>query len=230
MGTLPKQRHDDRSGATRSEPEGTVSRRAMLAGTVAATAAAAVVPIAGAAYAAGPDVSSSQDMMAFLLLSAALAGVHVATSGAGVQPDVNKDDYWIRIPASTRSMSRTTTSGGSTPTTRRRHSANCFRLPRTIVKSADRHHRCGERRRRRYQIPGPQHRPALVSRLVVRAGGSEKQRRHARNPRASTPRWSSRRRHTLRDWFGRSREPIRWATAICSSVIGRAIRTIRTIQ
>ena len=47
----------------------------MLAGTVAATAAAAVAPISGSAYAAGPDVSSPQDMMAFLLLSEALTGV-----------------------------------------------------------------------------------------------------------------------------------------------------------
>ena len=47
----------------------------MLAGTVATTAAAAVAPISGSAYAAGPDVNSQQDMMAFLLLSEALTGV-----------------------------------------------------------------------------------------------------------------------------------------------------------
>ncbi len=84
MRELPKQRHDDRSDATRLEPESFVSRRRMLAGTVATTAAAAVAPIAGAAYAAGPDVNSPQDMMAFLLLSAALAGVHVVNLSAGV--------------------------------------------------------------------------------------------------------------------------------------------------
>ncbi len=123
MGKLPKHRHDDRSGATRLEPEGTVSRRAMLAGTVAATAAAAVVPIAGAAYAAGPDVSSSQDMMAFLLLSAALAGVHVVNlapeftldskkdildQDPGVDPINVKNDYfrWINAHDSTSSFGK----------------------------------------------------------------------------------------------------------------------------
>ena len=75
MGTLPKDRRNDRPGATHSEHDGSFSRRAMLAGTVAATAAAAVAPISGSAYAAGPDVSSPQDMMAFLLLSEALTGV-----------------------------------------------------------------------------------------------------------------------------------------------------------
>ena len=75
MGTLPKDRHNDRPGATPSEHDGSFSRRAMLAGTVATTAVAAVAPISGSAYAAGPDVSSPQDMMAFLLLSEALTGV-----------------------------------------------------------------------------------------------------------------------------------------------------------
>jgi hypothetical protein len=89
MRELPKQRHDDRSD--RSEPEGFVSRRRMLAGTVATTAAAAVAPIAGAAYAAGPDVSSPQDMMAFLLLSAALAGVHVVNLAPEFSQDIKKD-------------------------------------------------------------------------------------------------------------------------------------------
>src|SRR5215469_16981395 len=58
MGTLPKDLHNDRPGATPSEHEGSFSRRAMLAGTVAATATAAVAPISGSAYAAGPDVNS----------------------------------------------------------------------------------------------------------------------------------------------------------------------------
>jgi hypothetical protein len=112
MGTLPKHRRNDRSGATHSEPDGSFSRRAMLAGTVAATAAAAVAPIAGSAYAAGPDVNSKQDMMAFLLLSAALTGVHVVNlapefsldstkeildQDPGVDPINVKNDYfkWI---------------------------------------------------------------------------------------------------------------------------------------
>jgi len=91
METLPKHRHDDPSGATRSEPDGSFSRRAMLAGTVAATAAAAVVPIASSAYAAGPDVNSKQDMMAFLLLSAALTGVHVVNLAPEFTLDPKKD-------------------------------------------------------------------------------------------------------------------------------------------
>jgi hypothetical protein len=91
MEELPKQRDDDQCDVTRSGPEGAVSRRAMLAGTVATTAAAAVAPIAGAAYAAGPDVRSPQDMMAFLLLSAALAGVHVVNLAPEFSQDIKKD-------------------------------------------------------------------------------------------------------------------------------------------
>lgn len=91
MGSLPKHRHDDRQGATRSEPDGAFSRRAMLAGTVASTAVAAVVPIASSAYAAGPDVNSKQDMMAFLLLSAALTGVHVVNLAPEFTQDKKKD-------------------------------------------------------------------------------------------------------------------------------------------
>src|SRR5260370_15238922 len=64
-------------GATDHEQAGEVSRRSMLAGTVATTAVAAAGPIAGSAYAQGADPNSKQDMMAFLLLSAALTGVHV---------------------------------------------------------------------------------------------------------------------------------------------------------
>jgi Membrane bound FAD containing D-sorbitol dehydrogenase len=91
MGTLPQHRHDDRPGATRSEPEDAFSRRAILAGTVATTAAAAVAPIAGSAYAAAPDVNSKQDMMAFLLLSAALTGVHVVNLAPEFTRDNSKD-------------------------------------------------------------------------------------------------------------------------------------------
>ncbi len=123
MGTSPKHRHDDRDGATRSEPESAFSRRAMLAGTVATTAAAAVMPIAGSAYGAGPDVNSKQDMMAFLLLSAALTGVHVVNlapefshdktkdlldQDPGVDPINIKRDYfaWINVNDSTSSFGK----------------------------------------------------------------------------------------------------------------------------
>jgi hypothetical protein len=52
----------------------------------------------------------------------------------------------------------------------------------------------------------------------------------AANPAALIPRKSSPRRHIRRDWFGKSREPTRWATAICSSAIGRAIPAIPMIK
>ncbi len=115
MGTLPKDRHNDRSGSTPSEHDGSFSRRAMLAGTVAATATAAVAPISGSAYAAGPDVSSPQDMMAFLLLSEALTGVdkqllapefNSRTNDPGTDPINIKNDYfrWINAKDSTSSF------------------------------------------------------------------------------------------------------------------------------
>jgi len=115
MGTLPKDRHNDRPGATHSEHDDSFSRRAMLAGTVAATAAAAVAPISGSAYAAGPDVSSPRDMMAFLLLSEALTGVDKQllapefdpkTNDPGTDPINIKNDYfrWINVKDSTSSF------------------------------------------------------------------------------------------------------------------------------
>ena len=92
----------------------------MLAGTVATTAVAAVAPIPGSAYAAGPDVSSPQDMMAFLLLSEALTGVDklllapelelnkddVMSSKPGTDPINIKNDYfrWINGKDSTSSF------------------------------------------------------------------------------------------------------------------------------
>ena len=88
MGTLSKDRHNDRPGATSLEHDSSFSRRAMLAGTVAATAAA-VGPISGSAYAAGPDVSSPQDMMAFLLLSEALTGVDKQLLAPEFDPKTN---------------------------------------------------------------------------------------------------------------------------------------------
>jgi hypothetical protein len=115
MGTLPKDRHNDRPGATSSEHDGSFSRRAMLAGTVATTAVAAVAPISGSAYAAGPDVSSPLDMMAFLLLSEALTGVDKQllapefdpkTNDPGTDPINIKNDYfrWINGKDSTSSF------------------------------------------------------------------------------------------------------------------------------
>jgi hypothetical protein len=122
METSRHHRHNAAPAATRSDEAGEISRRTVLAGTVATTAAAAVVPIAGSAYAAAPDINSKQDMMAFLLLSAALTGVHVANlapefaldkseilnSDPGVDPINIKNAYfaWINVNDSTPSFAK----------------------------------------------------------------------------------------------------------------------------
>lgn len=101
-------------GATDHQGAGEVSRRSMLAATMATTAVAAVGPIGGSAQAQGADPDSRQDMMAFLLLSAALTGIHVANlapefapakgdvldSDPGVDPINVKNDYFKWINAS----------------------------------------------------------------------------------------------------------------------------------
>ncbi|MHC2390863.1 hypothetical protein ACVMFA_009493 [Bradyrhizobium liaoningense] len=120
MGTLPTDRHNDQPSATFLEHDGSFSRRDMLAGTAATTAVAAVAPISGAAYAAGVDVNSPQDMMAFLLLSAALTGVDklllapelelnqndIMSSKPGIDPINIKNDYfsWINLKDTTPSF------------------------------------------------------------------------------------------------------------------------------
>jgi hypothetical protein len=79
MASPPHHRHLDVGPGTKlPEQAGEVSRRSILAGTVATTAVASVSPIAGSAYADAPD-PSPRNMMAFLLLSAALTGLHVAS-------------------------------------------------------------------------------------------------------------------------------------------------------
>jgi hypothetical protein len=95
-----------------------VSRRVMVAGTVAATAVAAVLPLGNTAHAAGAD----PDMMAFLLLSEALTGVSRATlapeltedkkdilkSDPGVDPINIKNAYfdWIKARDHTGSFGK----------------------------------------------------------------------------------------------------------------------------
>ncbi len=122
METSRHHRHNATPAATRSDEAGEISRRTVLTGTVATTAAAAVVPIAGSAYAAAPDINSKQDMVAFLLLSAALTGVHVANlapefaldkseilnSDPGVDPINIKNAYfaWINVNDSTPSFAK----------------------------------------------------------------------------------------------------------------------------
>ena len=91
MGQSPHHRHYDVApSATHPEQAGDVSRRAILVGTVATTAAA-TLPLASSAYADAPDPGSKQDMMAFLLLSAALAGVHVTSLAPEFALDSSKD-------------------------------------------------------------------------------------------------------------------------------------------
>jgi hypothetical protein len=122
METSRHHRHNATLGATRLDEAGEISRRTMLTGTVATTAAAAVAPIAGSAYAAAPDMNSKQDMVAFLLLSAALTGVHVVNlapefvpdkseilnSDPGVDPINIKNAYfaWINVNDSTSSFAK----------------------------------------------------------------------------------------------------------------------------
>jgi hypothetical protein len=122
METSGHSRHNATLGATRLDEAGEISRRTVLTGTVATTAAAAVAPIAGSAYAAAPDMNSKQDMVAFLLLSAALTGVHVVNlapefvpdkseilnSDPGVDPINIKNAYfaWINVNDSTSSFAK----------------------------------------------------------------------------------------------------------------------------
>jgi hypothetical protein len=63
-----------------------VSRRAMVAGTMATTAIAAVLPLGNTAHAAKPD----PDMMAFLLLSETLTGVNRTTLAPELTEDKNE--------------------------------------------------------------------------------------------------------------------------------------------
>jgi TAT (twin-arginine translocation) pathway signal sequence len=122
METSRHHRHKATLGATRLDEAGEISRRTVLTGTAATTAAAAVVPIGGSAHAAGPDINSKQDMMAFLLLSAALTGVRVVNlapefvpdkseilnSDPGVDPINIKNAYfaWINVNDSTSSFAK----------------------------------------------------------------------------------------------------------------------------
>jgi hypothetical protein len=73
-------RHHERSQTGPHAPDerqaGEVSRRTMLAGAVATAAAVGASDVP--AYARGASPDSREDMMAFLVLSAALSGIHVS--------------------------------------------------------------------------------------------------------------------------------------------------------
>jgi hypothetical protein len=110
--------HRKRNDRSASPIAGEVSRRAMVAGTVATTTVVAVLPLATAAYAQGANT----DMMAFVLLSEALTGVSRQTlapelvekngdllnSDAGIDPINIKDEYfdWIKSHDPTSSFGK----------------------------------------------------------------------------------------------------------------------------
>jgi hypothetical protein len=76
MSDLPHQeRRPIARGAKEDEQAGGVTRRTVLAGAAAATAAATVAAVVTPATAQSADPNSRQDMVAFVLLSAALTGV-----------------------------------------------------------------------------------------------------------------------------------------------------------
>jgi hypothetical protein len=100
--------HRRKRNAGDAEPRsqvGKISRRTMVAGAVATTAVAAVLPLSDWAYAQVADSNSNPDMMSFLLLSQALTGVSIKTlapelvgSVPGIDPINIKDTYfkWIK--------------------------------------------------------------------------------------------------------------------------------------
>jgi hypothetical protein len=65
-----------------------ISRRTMVAGTVATTAVAAVLPLSNLAYAQASN--PKQDMVAFLLLSEVLTGVNRQTLAPEFSADANE--------------------------------------------------------------------------------------------------------------------------------------------
>jgi hypothetical protein len=114
--SMDHRRERNARGAEPLTNAGTISRRAMVAGTLATTAVAAVLPLGDFAYAQASN--PAQDMVAFLLLSEALTGVNRQTlapeftsdpneilhSDPGVDPINIKNTYfdWItvHVPAS----------------------------------------------------------------------------------------------------------------------------------
>ncbi|MEI9922284.1 MAG: hypothetical protein WDN50_00715 [Bradyrhizobium sp.] len=90
MSTL-RQHDRNQPGEPDDRQTGEVSRRTMLAGAMATTAVAAAGPI-DTVYA--QDADPKQDMVAFLLLSSALTGVHVVNLAPefGAKPDILKSD------------------------------------------------------------------------------------------------------------------------------------------
>ena len=94
MGTSPHQERN-RSSPKVESPErgGEVSRRVMLSGAAATTAVAAVGVSDVPAYARPADPSSSQDMMAFLVLSSALTGFEISRLAPEFDKKKNSDIF-----------------------------------------------------------------------------------------------------------------------------------------
>ena len=116
MSTSPyQQQKPSASGLRNVGQKGDVSRRAMLSGAAATTAAVAVGAGDMSAYARMADPNLRQDMMAFLVLSAALTGIQIVflapefdkgnkpdilDADPGVDPFNVKNDYFNWINAS----------------------------------------------------------------------------------------------------------------------------------
>jgi hypothetical protein len=105
-------REQNAQGSKPSARDGEFSRRAVVAGTVAAATVAAASHLADPAYAQGLDPNSKPDMMAFLLLSEALTGVdklilapELSGSDPGTDPINIKNDYFRWIVAKDRTPS-----------------------------------------------------------------------------------------------------------------------------
>jgi hypothetical protein len=116
--------HRRERNAQSAEPlteAGKISRRAMVAGTLATTAMAAALPLSNSAYAEAPNPRPHEDMVAFLLLSEALTNVdrhtlapefpnnepsEILDADPGVDPINIKDEYfkWINDHDTTRSF------------------------------------------------------------------------------------------------------------------------------
>ena len=85
---MDQRRERNAESAEPPTQSGKISRRAMVAGTVATTAVAAVLPLSNLAYAQASN--PRQDMVAFLLLSEALTGVNRQTLAPEFSADANE--------------------------------------------------------------------------------------------------------------------------------------------
>jgi hypothetical protein len=85
---MDRRRERNTESAEPVTQSGKISRRTMVAGTVATTAVAAVLPLSNLAYAQASN--PRRDMVAFLLLSEALTGVNRQTLAPEFSTDANE--------------------------------------------------------------------------------------------------------------------------------------------